>query len=139
MTKKTADEWLQNFEMSKVGQKYQTVIENPTLTQIITNIRPSSILYSAGFVTLAGLGGFYFGKHIRPQNMMLMLSFQAFSSFIICAQSSFKRLKGYSPNEVELKRYGIEKKEIVAIIQKRKYLSQEEMLKNESTYFKDEK
>jgi hypothetical protein len=135
---KTIDEWLQNYEVSKVGQKYQAVFENPTISQVITNIRPSSILYSAGFVTFAGLVGYGFGKQIRPQTMMALASFQVFGSFFICLKSSYQRLKGYSPNDAELKKYGIEKKEIVEIIQKRKYLSQDEILKNGSTYFKEE-
>eukprot|EP01080_Neovahlkampfia_damariscottae_P011338 gene11338-4506_t len=135
--KKTIDQWFNNYEASKAGQKYQTVIENPTFPQIVSNIRASSVMYSLLFVGVAAGFGWRMGKLVRPQTMAAAVVLQTTGSFAICCQSSFQRLKGYSPNDVELKKYGITKKEIVEIRQKRKILSTDEMLKKQTdTYSK---
>jgi hypothetical protein len=116
-------------EAPRANILYQPVIDNPTGWDTIKNIRPSGWLATAAWTGLGFVGGYILGKPGRGAIATIgaggCLIGGFFSNFVL----SYQRLVGYSENSRELKKYGIQKKELVEVVRKRDIRTREELFK----------
>lgn len=104
------------------SQIYPVAIENPTFSDVFTNIPLKSWAMSTIPNAACFSVGWLVGKHWRFPTAVFLCSLSVFGTVTTMWTSSFSRLKGYHKNDEELKKYGITKKEVVQIVRKRKIL-----------------
>jgi len=93
--------------------KYPVIDKAPGLVATVRNFRVSDYVTWAVLALPAFPVGYYFGSGtpLPKQHMYFFGSIGVVAGFMYACQSSFGRLMGLLPNEVELERAGMKKKE----------------------------
>lgn len=116
------------FKDNRKEQKFQVVKQSPTFGDVVDNIPLKYWATSFAFTTGGFAIGWLSGKHWRVPSGLAAAYIVATGTFAFMFQDSMGKLRGYKENDQELKKHGMEKKQIVEILRKRKIIDRPQEL-----------